>query len=31
MREELEKGGIIPHNQTGFRKGTVDNIHTYMC
>lgn len=29
MREKLEKGGIIPHNQTCFRKGmeTVDKIY----
>lgn len=29
MREEVEEKGIIPSNQTGFRKrmGTIDNIY----
>lgn len=29
IRGEIEKKGIIPHNQTGFRKGmrTIDNIY----
>lgn len=28
LREVVEKGGMIPQNQTGFRKGTgtIDNI-----
>lgn len=31
LKEEIERGGIILPNQTGFRKrmGTIDNI--YMC
>jgi len=29
LREEIEGKGIIPSNQTGFRKsmGTINNIH----
>jgi hypothetical protein len=29
LREEVEEKGIVPHNQTGFRKGmdTMDNIY----
>lgn len=29
MKEEIERGGIIPPNQTGFREemGTIDNIY----
>lgn len=29
MKEEIEEKGMIPHNQTGFRKGmgTIDNIY----
>lgn len=29
LREEIEEGGMIPQNQTGFRKGrgTIDNIY----
>lgn len=30
LREEIKGKGLIPHNQTGFRKGmgTIDNIYT---
>lgn len=29
LREELDRKGVIPQNQTGFRKevGTIDNIY----
>lgn len=29
LREEVEKKGMIPPNQTGFRRemGTIDNIY----
>jgi len=31
LREEVERKGLIPPNQTGFRKGmrTMDNIYIY--
>lgn len=27
LKDEIKVKGIIPHNQTGFRKGTIDNIY----
>lgn len=32
LREKVEKKGIMPENQTGFKKekGVMDNVHIYV-
>lgn len=33
LKEEMERGGILPPNQTGFREGmgTIDSIYVLNC